>query len=74
MATEREIKDARLSGVLIALGCVYACDAEGAAEEIVGTVGAKDLLRVAIAEEDCYLPQLRNTIAFLKPIRKRRPK
>lgn len=58
--------DAVLSGVLIALGCVYLFGAEGAAEEIVGTVGADELLRVAKAEEDCYLPQLENTISFLR--------
>lgn len=60
------------SGVLVALGCVYFADEETLAEEIVGTVGEKELLRVAVAEEDCYLPNLKRTIAFLKS-RRRRP-
>lgn len=58
-------RDLRLSGVLIALAFVWQAGAETLAEEIVGDVGAKDLLRVAKNEQDCYLPQLRKTIAFL---------
>lgn len=63
---EREKKDAVYSGVLIALANVYEADVETLAEEIVGTVGASELVRVATAEEDYILPQLKKTIAFLK--------
>lgn len=54
------------SGVLAALGVVYLQDAETLAEEIVGTVGAKELLRVAKRNEDPWLPNLKATIRFLK--------
>jgi len=70
-AQEKIERDLRLSGVLIALGIIYYSDAESLAEEIVGTVGATDLLRVAIAENDTYLPNLRKTIQFLKPSRRK---
>lgn len=59
-------KDQFLCGVLAALGCVYAADEETIAEEIVNTIGASALLRVARANEDCFLPNLRETIRFLK--------
>lgn len=61
-----DVKDARLSGVLIALAMVYDAGIETLAEEIVGTVGADDLLRVAIREKDYKLKDIRKTIAFLK--------
>lgn len=54
------------TGILIALGIVYYCDAENAAEEIVKACDWEKLLRAAKREEDCYLPNLRRTIAFLK--------
>ena len=58
--------DAFLLGVLVALGCVYAAGDEVCAEEIVWTVGATSLLRVAKAEEDPCLRDLRKTIRFLR--------
>ena len=58
-------------GVLVALGCVYSCGAEGAAEEIVQTCGATKLLQVAKKNEDLYLPNLRHTISFLRGQHKR---
>lgn len=65
---DREICDARLSGVLIALGIVYTSDADPTstlAQEIVGQVGPADLLRVAKKEQDCYLTKLRKTVRSL---------
>jgi hypothetical protein len=61
--------DAFLLGVLVALGCVYAADEETTAQEIVSAVGAASLVRVAKAEDDPYLPNLRKTIRFLRSIR-----
>ncbi len=70
MTKKRELDDAVLSGVLIALGVVYTNENDPTAtlaQEIVGTVGAAGLLRVAKKEEDCYLPQLRKTVRSLRP-------
>ncbi len=49
-------------GILVALGVVYAHDAETIAEEIVDACGAKELLRLAKQEEDPCLPHLRKTV------------
>ncbi len=62
----RAIADARLSGVLIALSHIYGADEEALAEEIIRAVGERELLKVAIAEEDYCLPQVRRTIRFLR--------
>ena len=72
---QREREDAIFSGVLIALGIVFNCDPDPTAtlaQEIVGTVGSANLLRVAKQEDDCYLPQLRATVRSLRPARSRR--
>ncbi len=61
-AAREIVRDARLSGVLIALAVVYAHDQETIADEIITAMGSADLLRVAIAEEDYILPKLRKTI------------
>ncbi len=53
-------------GVLAALAVVYEADAETLAEEIVREVGASDLLRVAQANEDPWLPNLQHTANYLK--------
>ena len=66
--TKREEEDARLSGVLIALAIIYSMDTDPTstlAQEVVGQVGARDLLRVARAEEDFCLPKLRATAKSL---------
>jgi len=57
------------SGVLIALGIVYSMDSDPTAtlaQEIVGACSPRDLLRVAKAENDCYLPLLRRTVRSLE--------
>lgn len=69
MARKR-YNDEFINGVLIALGCIYQHDAETLAEEIVTLIGASSLLRVAKANDDVYLPNLRKTIRFLKSVDK----
>ena len=69
-AEKKALTDHFFLGVLVALGCVYAQDAEVCAEEIVWTVGAASLLRVAKAEDDMCLPDLLKTIRFLRSVGK----
>lgn len=55
-----------LEGVLCALGPVYAMGAESVAEEIINTVNAKDLMRIAKENREPFLGRLKDTINFLK--------
>ena len=61
-----QIKDDFLCGVMAALGQIYECGQETIAEELVKATGAVDLLRVARANDDIYLPNLRKTARELK--------
>jgi hypothetical protein len=65
----RQQKEAFMCGILAALGFIYAADEETTAEEIVSASGPYALLRVARKNEDCYLPNLRKTIRFLRESR-----
>ena len=62
--------EAFMCGVLAALGVVYDYDEETVAEDIVKAVGASGLLRVARANEDIFLPNLRKTINETRRLRR----
>ena len=61
-----QIKDDFLCGVMAALGHIYEVGQETIAEEIVSAAGAAGLLRVANANDDIYLPNLRKTVNELR--------
>lgn len=72
---ERERDDAMYSGALMVLGVVYNFEPDPTAtltQEIVASFRTDELVRVAIKEDDCYLPLLRQTIRSLRRPRSRR--
>lgn len=58
--------DGFYAGVMAALGVVYAHDDETVAEEILKECDVNHLLRVAMKNDDPYLPNLKATMKFLK--------
>lgn len=65
-----ELRRAFHSGVMAALAVVYQADQETLAEEIVGLCDEAELLKVARAEDDPWLPNLRRTVRVLRHSRK----
>ena len=53
-------------GVMVALGFIYDADQETLAGEIVSAIGASELLKVAKANDDIFLPNLRKTVNSLR--------
>ena len=63
-------KDDFLCGMMAALGHIYEFGQETIAEEVVKAAGTAGLLRVAKANDDIFLPDLRKTVNTLRSRRR----